>query len=182
VDGEGGRRSGNGLVGGGWGGVVAVGGVGVVVGAKDDWWLGAEPSSPSRRWQRRGPRPAAVTRMVGPAAASSEQQWRAVKRKEGKVKREECTVSNTVDSFAECSRFGTRQIFLNLKIYFSKCPLTSTRQRLFYFLKKTLLSVTWQRLLCQVFSSDNRQSIFFYFFHQTFYVVFLQYVDLHVQF
>jgi hypothetical protein len=70
----------------------------------------------------------------------------------------------TAVSLCREPRVGTRQ-----RVFFAECQIVGTRQR----------------TLCRVSSPDTRQSVFLFFFdfvYQTFYGMFLHYVDLHVSF
>jgi hypothetical protein len=100
--------------------------------------------------------------------------------------------------FAECPWSGTRQRFF-FKISFAECQTGDTRQRLLcrvstrwhsaktnlHFFAECHPGGSRQSLLCRVSTSWHSTKyifIFFDFVSQTFYGMFLNYVDLHVSF
>jgi hypothetical protein len=64
--------------------------------------------------------------------------------------------------------------------FFAECLTPDTRQRSFF--AECLTLDTRQSLICRVPFLDTRQSIIFSFPNQTFFGMFLHYVDLHVPF
>jgi hypothetical protein len=87
--------------------------------------------------------------------------------------------------FTEYRDLALSKEFFNSKMHFAECPLGDTRQTLFH---ETLLSVhrlTLGRACCAECPLRTLDKVYFYFFYfasQTFYGMFLHYVDLHVPF